>query len=324
MPKGATVLDFAFDIHSEVGKKCVGAKVNQRNVPIKYVLRNGDQVEILTANHQEPKQDWLNIVATSRAKTKLKQSLKEIQYKQSEIGRELLIRRLKNWKYELNDTLLHQLVKGFGYKNVHDFLCDVGNEKIGSSQIKEYIASQSKKEQESVEQQRSSSAENFTASAPDKGYTGNDVLMIDKDLTNVEYRLAKCCNPIFGDPIFGFISVMGGIKIHRMQCPNAPDMQSKFGYRIVTAQWTGNTGGNYQATLRVIGADDIGIVTNISQIISKDTTVKMRSVTVNSKEGFFEGDVTVTVNNTDVLQSLMKKIKAIKGVHSVSRIDAVV
>ncbi len=324
LPKGATVLDFAFDIHSEVGKKCVGAKVNQRNVPIKYVLRNGDQVEILTANHQEPKQDWLNIVATSRAKTKLKQSLKEIQYKQSEIGRELLIRRLKNWKLELNDTLLHQLVKGFGYKNVHDFLCDVGNEKLSSSQIKEYILLQGKKDQEAIEQQRSSSAENFTTSAPEQGYSGNDVLMIDKDLTNVEYRLAKCCNPIFGDPIFGFISVMGGIKIHRMQCPNAPDMHSKFGYRIVKAQWTGNTGGNYQATLRVVGADDIGIVTNISQIIAKDTTVKMRSVTVNSKEGFFEGDVTVTVNNTDVLLSLMKKIKAIKGVHSVSRIDAVV
>lgn len=324
LPKGATVLDFAFDVHSEVGKKCVGAKVNQRNVPIKYVLRNGDQVEILTSNHQEPKQDWLNIVATSRAKTKLKQALKEIQYKQSEIGRELLVRRLKNWKYDLNDTLLHQLVKGFGYKNVHDFLCDVGNEKIAASQIKEYILLQAKKDQEALEQQRSSSAENFTTTAPEQGFSGSDVLMIDKDLTNVDYRLAKCCNPIFGDPIFGFVSVMGGIKIHRMQCPNAPEMHSKFGYRIVKAQWTGNTGGNYQATLRVVGADDIGIVTNISQILAKDTTVKMRSVTVNSKEGFFEGDVTVTVNNTDVLQSLMKKIKAIKGVHSVSRIDAVV
>ncbi len=324
LPKGATVLDFAFDVHSEVGKKCVGAKVNQRNVPIKYVLRNGDQVEIMTANHQEPKLDWLNIVATSKAKTKLKQALKEIQYRQSEIGRELLIRRLKNWKYELNDSLLHQLVKGFGYKNVHDFLCDVGNEKINASQIKDYIVLQTKKDQESLEQQRSSSAENFTTSTSEQSYTGNDVLMIDKDLTNVDYRLAKCCNPIFGDPIFGFISVMGGIKIHRMQCPNAPEMHSRFGYRIVKAQWTGNTGGSYQAVLRVIGADDIGIVTNISQIISKDTSVKMRSVTVNSKEGFFEGDVTVTVNNTDVLLSLMKKIKAIKGVHSVSRIDAIV
>ncbi len=319
--KGATVLDFAFDVHTEVGKKCIGAKVNQRNVPIKYVLRNGDQIEIQTANHQQPKQDWLNIVVTSKAKTKLKQALKEIQYKQSEIGRELLVRRLKNWKLELTDQLLHQLVKGFGYKNVHDFLCDVGNEKLGVSQVKDFIAMQSRKEQESLDQQRSSSAENFVTSTPDSTYTGNDVLMIDKDLTNVDYRLAKCCSPIFGDAIFGFISAAGGIKIHREQCPNAPEMHSRFGYRIVKAQWTGGTAGSYQATFRVIGEDDIGIVTNISQVISKETNVKMRSVTVNSKESFFEGDVSVTVNNVDVLSSLMKKIKAIKGVHSVSRID---
>lgn len=322
--KGATVLDFAFDVHSEVGKKCVGAIVNQRNVPIKYVLRNGDQIEILTANHQEPKQDWLNIVVTTKAKSKLKQALKEIQYKQSEFGKELLVRRLKNWKLELTDQLLHQLVKGFGYKNVHDFLGDVGNEKIQAVQVKEYLTIQARKEQEQLEQQRSSSAEKFVSSSSSESeYSGSDVLMIDKDLTNVDYKLAKCCNPIQGDPIFGFISATGGIKIHRQQCPNAPEMQGRFGYRIVKAQWTGNTGGVFQATLRVIGTDDIGIVTNISQIISKEPSVKMRSVTVNSTAGFFEGDVSVTVNNAEMLTSLMKKIKAIKGVKTVSRIDAV-
>jgi GTP pyrophosphokinase len=322
--KGATVLDFAFDVHSEVGKRCVGAKVNQRNVPIKYVLRNGDQIEILTANHQEPKQDWLNIVVTSKAKTKLKQALKEIQYKQSEIGKELLERRLKNWKLELTDQLLHQLAKGFGYKNMHDFLCDVGNEKLSSIQIKEFINIQAKREQELLEQQRSSSAENFVPTSENQEYGGTDVLMIDKDLTNVDYKLAKCCNPIFGDPIFGFVAAGGGIKIHRMQCPNAPEMHSRFGYRIVKAQWTGSTAGSYIATFRVVGEDDIGIVTNISQIIGKEPSVKMRSVTVNSKESFFEGDVSVTVNNVEMLSSLMKKIKAIKGVHTVSRIDGYV
>lgn len=324
LPKGSTILDFAFEVHSEVGKKCVGARVNQKNVPIKYVLRNGDQVEIMTSNHQEPKLDWLNIVATSRARTKLKQALKEIQYRQSEFGKELLIRRLKNWKHELTDALLHQLVKGFGYKNVHDFLCEVGNEKISATQIKDFIVAQSKKEQERevLEIQKNSSAENFVTHIDSVPSSGTDVLMIDKDLTNVEYRLAKCCNPIFGDQVFGFISATGGIKIHRMQCPNAFDMHTKFGYRIVKAQWTGNTGGNYPVTLRVTGNDDIGIVTNISQIISKENHIKMRSVNVHSNEGVFEGDVTVLVNSLDVLASLIKKIKAVKGVFQVSRIDA--
>lgn len=321
LPKGATVLDFAFDIHSNIGKKCVGAIVNQRNVPIKYELKNGDQIEILTSNHQEPKQDWLNIVVTSRAKTKLKQALKEQIFRQSEIGREMLSRRLKNWKYELTDTLLHQLMKGFGFKDIHDFLSDIGNEKISAAQVKDFILSLEKKEDEQTELSKSVSANNYVHQTDNELETASSsVLMIDKNLTDIDFKLAKCCNPIFGDPVFGFISATGGIKIHRIGCPNEPDMRSKFGYRIVRAQWNGTQGTACAATLRVTGNDDIGIVTNISQILSKEQDVKMRSITVNSSEGGFEGDVTVLVNSTDILTTLIKKIKSIKGVYTVTRI----
>lgn len=325
LPKGATVLDFAFDIHSEVGKKCVGARVNQKNVQIKHVLKNGDMVEITTASNQEPKQDWLNIVVTSRAKTKLKQALREIQYKESEFGRETLIRRLKNWKLELTDQLTGQLVKHFKYKSVHDFFRDIAIEKLDVVAIKEFIQQLNKKEQEKdlAEQQSIRSAENFVTTVDEEGVLGDDVLQIDRNLTNVDYTLAKCCNPIFGDEIFGFVSVSGGIRIHRVNCPNAEEMRTKYSYRIVKARWTGEAGGNYLTAIKVVGEDDIGIVSNISQIISKELHLKVRSISVDSKEGLFEGTVSVFVNNKQILNTLIKKVKGVKGVFSVSRIDSI-
>lgn len=325
LPKGATVLDFAFDIHSEVGKKCSGALVNQKHVQIKHVLRNGDQVEIITSSNQEPKQDWLNIVVTSRAKTKLKQALREIQYKESEIGRETLIRRLKNWKLELNDQITGLLVKHFKYKSVHDFFRDIAIEKLDVVAIKEYLIQLSRKDQEKdlAEQQSIRSAGNYVSSADEEDISGTDVLQIDRNLTNVDYSLAKCCNPIFGDEIFGFVSVSGGIRIHRENCPNAEEIRTKYSYRIVKARWTGEAGGNYLAAIKVIGEDDIGIVSNISQIISKELHLKVRSISVDSKEGLFEGTVTVFVNNKQILSTLIKKVKGVKGVLSVSRIDSI-
>lgn len=320
LAKGATVLDFAFDIHTNVGRKCVGAIVNERNVPIRYVLKNGDQVEILTNANQEPKRDWLNIVVTSKAKLKLRQALKEQEYKQSEVGRELLDRRLKNWKLELNDSLLSALVKRFKYKDIHDFLCDVGNDRISSSDIKDVVFEILKKEEEV--DKTVISAGNFQAITKEHRQTADkNVLLLDRDLTNVEYSLAKCCQPIFGDQVFAFVSATGGVKIHRCGCPNEADMRRKFGYRILEARWTGTEGNLMPVTLRVTGTDDIGIVTNISQIISKDNNVKMRSITVNSTEGGFEGDVTVLVVSADMLNAVVKKIKAIKGVYNAVRIN---
>ncbi|MBR8534533.1 bifunctional (p)ppGpp synthetase/guanosine-3',5'-bis(diphosphate) 3'-pyrophosphohydrolase [Carboxylicivirga sediminis] len=320
LKKGATVLDFAFEIHSEVGKKCIGGRVNNKNVPIKYQLQNGDHVDIQTANNQAPKKDWLNIVVTSKAKSKLKQALRDIEYKEAELGREMLIRRLKNWKYELNDQLLNLMVKGFGYKTVQDFMRSIAIDKIDFSRIKEFIINLEKKEEEGTESDKERSAENFVTGKED--LPDDDVLMIDKSLTNVDYKLAKCCNPIFGDDIFGFVASMGGIKIHRRTCPNALDMHTKFGYRIVKAQWTSGSDANYQATLKITGVDDIGIVTNISQVISKEMKIKIRSMAIDSHEGIFEGTLTVFVDNTNSLTTLIKKIKNIKGVYTVSRVGA--
>ena len=324
LPKGATVLDFAFNIHSEVGKKCVGAKINAKNVSIRHVLQNGDQVEVTTSSNQAPKIDWLKVVVTSTAKTKLKQALRETQYKESEIGRETLVRRLKNWKLDLNDQLLGHLVKHFKYKTPHDFFRDIALERLDVVSVKEIIQQQIKKEKELNEPLSSiRSAENFVTPPPvEEERYGSDVLLIDKNLSDVDYTLSKCCNPIFGDEVFGFVSVSGGIKIHRKNCPNAPEMRNKFGYRIVKAQWTGEAGGNYLAAIKVVGEDDIGIVTNISQIISNELQLKIRSINVNSKEGLFEGVISLFVKNNQVLNKLIKKTKGIKGVLSVDRIDA--
>ena len=319
LPKGATVLDFAFDIHSNIGRKCVGAIVNERNVPIKYVINNGDQVEILTNPHQEPKQDWLNVVVTAKAKNKLRQALKEQIFKQSEIGREMLSRRLKNWKSELTDTLLHQLMKEFGYKDIHDFFCDVGNEKITATQIKDYVDALNAKK-DVAENFKIVSAENFRHTDSETT-TSHSVLLLDKGLTDVDFSLAKCCNPIFGDRVFAFVSATGGVKIHRIGCPNEADMRRKYGYRIIEAKWNGTEGDLLPVTLRVTGNDDIGIVTNISQLFSKEPNVKLRSITVNSTEGGFEGDVTVLVGSIDMLTSLVKKVKAVRGVYSVLRLE---
>lgn len=323
--KGSTVLDFAFDIHTEVGKRCVGARVNQRNVPIKYVLQNGDHVEINTSKHQEPTQDWLNIVVTSRATTKLKQALRELKYKEADTGREILVRRLKNWKYELSDSLIHQFVKRYKSKTVHDFYLDVALEKIDMGDIKEFLVELERKEKEDdkPEEDAQRSAENFVQK-PDVIDSNDDVLVIDKNLSRVDFRLAKCCNPIIGDEIFGFVSAAGGIKIHRKNCPNALDMRTRFGYRIVSARWSGGADANFQATLKITGDDDIGIVTNISQVISKELEVKIRSISIDSNEGIFEGTVTVFVHNTRDLDMLIKKVREVKGVYNVSRIDLVV
>ncbi len=325
LPKGATVLDFAFDIHTEVGKKCVGAKVNGRNVPIKYELQNGDHIEINTSNHQKPAQDWLNIVVTSRAKSKLKQALRELHYKEADVGKEILIRRFKNWKYELTDQILNQLVKRYKAKTVHDLYLDVATGKIDMMDVKEFLVElekgEKKPDKSELEAQRS--AENFVQKQ-EPLEENEDILVIDQNLSQVEYKFAKCCNPILGDEIFGFVSATGGIKIHRKNCPNAADMRKKFGYRIVPARWSGGKEANFQATLKITGNDDIGIVTNISHVISKDLKVKMRSISINSNEGTFEGTVTVFVHNTGDLDMLIKKIKDVKGVFDVVRIDTVV
>jgi GTP pyrophosphokinase len=320
LPKGATALDFAFSIHSNLGTRCVGAKVNGKNVPIKYVLNNGDQVEVLTSSSQKPNQAWLKIATTSKAKGKIRQALKEVEYKDAEIGRETLLRRFKNWKIEVDDGRFSRLSKKQGFKTVSDFYQAIAQETIDIHGIRDaYLDMEARDNNTNIEIR---TAENYVKEiAPLPETTSKeDVLVIGENLKNIDFRLAKCCNPIYGDDVFGFVSVTGGIKIHRTDCPNAPQMISRFGYRIVKARWSGKSiGSQYPITLRVVGHDDIGIVTNITSIISKEKNVLLRSISIDSSAGLFQGNLTIMVDDTKELDAIIKKIKQVKGVKNVSR-----
>lgn len=316
LPKGATVLDFAFLIHSGLGCKCVGARVNGKNQTIRYQVKSGDTIEILTAPAQTPKRDWLNIVSTSKARVKIKQSLKELELKESEFGKELLQRRFKNRKIEVDEALLMRFIKKKGYKTVTDFYYALASEKLDvNDAIDQYVELGKKENSETVEQR---TAENFVVRSEEVS-DKEDVLVIDQNLKNVEYKLAKCCNPIYGDGIFGFVSTQGSIKIHRTDCPNAAQMRARFGYRVVKARWSGKQGSQYTAVLRVVGHDDIGIVTNITSIISKEKKVSLRTINIDSTDGLFQGHISVLVEDISALESLIRKIRTVKGVKSVER-----
>ena len=321
LPKGATVLDFAFAIHSNLGATCMSGRVNGKNVPIRYVLKSGDQVEINTSSHQAPKQDWLNFAVTSRARTKIRQLLKEESVKQVDIAKETLSRRMKNRKIEVDEAHLMQLIKKLRYKTVTDFYVDIAIEKLDVNWVIDRYLELENKEGESKDAYATMSAEQFTLKSPQQDFKSADELIIDQNLTGIDYKLAKCCNPIFGDEIFGFVSSQG-IKIHRVSCPNAHDLFSRFGYRVLKARWSGSTGSSsYTAVLRVIGNDQLNIVANLMSIISKEEGVQMRSISIDSNDGLFQGSISVMLANTSMLEQLMKKLKAVKGVKSVERLN---
>ena len=318
LPQNATVLDFAFAIHTKLGSKCISAKINGKNVTIKHRLHSGDQVDIQTSQNQTPKQDWLNFVVTSKARVKIKQSLKEQAAKQVEYAKELLYRRFKNRKIDEDEAKLMRLMKKKGYKTVTDFYADIATGKLDVNTVIDQYLELEKKEQEfadSVDR----SVENYHAQPAVEGNTNNeDVLVIDQNLTGIEYTLAKCCNPIYGDDIFGFVSSKG-IKIHRLNCPNASEMFNRYGYRIIQSRWAGKSGSNYPVTLKIIGNDDIGIVTNITSLISKENGMMLRSIHVNPSDGLFQGTLTVMLSDITAMNSLIKKIKLIKGIKQVNR-----
>ncbi len=321
LPKGATLLDFAFSIHTGLGSKCVGGKVNGKNVQIKYVLNNGDQVEVLTSPTQKPNASWLNIVSTSKAKNKIRQAIKEFEYKDAEIGREMMLRRFKNWKIELDDGRISRIAKKKGYKTVSDFYQEIASEKLDLHDLRDEYVEMMRRDI-SNDQVETRSAETFVGmpALDSENAAKEDVLVIGQDLKNVDFRLSKCCNPIYGDDVFGFVSVSGGIKIHRTDCPNAPQMISRFGYRIVKARWSGKSiGSQYPITLHIVGHDDIGIVTNITSLINKEKNVTLRSISIDTNAGLFKGNLTIMVNDTKELDGIIKKIKLVKGVKSISR-----
>jgi len=322
LPSGASVLDFAFSIHSRVGSTCVSGKINGRNVSIRHKLKNGDQIEIVTSPNQSPKRDWLNFVVTSKAKNKIRQSLKEEANKQVEIAKEMMKRRLKNRKMEVSDAIMMRLIKKLGFKTVTDFYIKIAEETLDINSVIEQYSELEKKETEPHEKYETVSAENFVPInlEAEKELSKGEELIIDQNLTGVDYKLAKCCNPIYGDEIFGFVSSQG-IKIHRKNCPNANDMISRFPYRILPARWTGKSGSQYTVTIRVIGNDDIGIINNLTSIIAKETGVSMRSISIDSNDGLFHGNISVILNNTDMLNGLIKKLRTVKGVKDVSRMS---
>ena len=322
LAKGATVLDFAFAIHTKLGCKCVSAKVNEKNVPIKYVLNNGDTVSVITSPTQSPKRDWLNFVVTSKARVKIKQALKEETVKAVEFAKEMLARRLKNRKIEFDEPNLMRYIKKKGFKTVTDFYIEIAEERLDPNQVIDEYVEFVRKETEGSERQEVRSAEEYVANNPaEEISTNKDVLVIDKNLTGIEYKLAKCCNPIYGDDVFGFVSTQG-IKIHRMDCPNAQEMFSRLGYRIIRAKWSGKGNSGYAVTLRVTGRDDIAIVTNITSVISKEQNVNLRSLNINSVDGIFQGDFTVMIRDTTALNVLTKKIKGVSGVKAVERLNS--
>ena len=321
MPKGATVLDFAFAIHSKLGSKCIGAKVNGKNAQLKQTLNSGDQVEVMTSNTQTPKRDWLNIVTTSKARTKIRQAIKEIEARQTEFAKETIERKFKNRKLEYDEAVMMRLIKKLGYKTVTEFYQDIANETRDANDIIEKYLELKKKETENREDIVYRSAENFSMqTAQDDKTFKEDVLVIDQNLKGLDFKLAKCCNPIYGDDVFGFVTISGGIKIHRTDCPNARELQSRFAYRIVKARWAGKSHGKQNPiTLRIVGHDDIGIVTNITSIINKENDILLRSISIDSHDGLFSGMMTVMVDDTSKLESLVKKIKTVKGVKQVNR-----
>ena len=322
LAKGATVLDFAFAIHSKLGCKCVSAKVNEKNVPIKYVLNNGDTVSVITSPAQTPKRDWLNIVITSKARVKIKQALREETAKAVDFAKEMLQRRFKNRKIELEEPHLMRYIKKKGFKTVTDFYIEIAEERLDPNNVIDEYQEFVRKETETNDRSETRSAgEYITTTEVEEISTNKDVLVIDKNLTGIEYKLAKCCNPIYGDEVFGFVSTQG-IKIHRMDCPNAQEMFSRFGYRIIRAKWSGKGDNGYVVTLRVVGRDDIAIVTNITSVIGKENGVTLRSLNIDSVDGIFQGNFAVLVRDTNSLNMLVKKIKSVKGVKTVDRLNS--
>ena len=322
-PKGATVLDMAYHIHSKVGSACTGARINNKVVTFRQELHSGDQVEIQTSSTQFPKQEWISIVKTARAKAKIRLALKETQQKEALMVKEMLERKFKNRKIEQDESLMMRTMKKLGYKEASDFYRDIAHETLDVQTVFDKYLEVQQGEKTVIGDNLARSAEEFVLE-DFKGQKvlqqNDDVLVIGQDLKGVDYQLAKCCNPIYGDQVFGFVTINGGIKIHRCDCPNAPEMRRRFGYRIVRAMWSGKGSSQYAITLRIIGNDDLGIVNNLTSIISKDEKLVLRNINIDSNDGIFRGTLTIMINDNTRLEALIKKLRTVKGVKQVERL----
>lgn len=321
LPLGATILDFAFAIHSKIGCTCIGGKVNGKTHKINYELKNGDTVEVLTSSTQQPKQQWLSIVTTSKAKNKIRQSLNEISNRSAEFAKELLQRRFKNRKIEIEEAILTKVIKRLGYKTATDFYNEISSEKLDIGQIVDSYVALKEKEDETQQIASSRSAQEFVMQPSALSSSeSSDVVIIGEGIKGINFKLSKCCMPIQGDDIMGFIASDGAIKIHKRGCPNARHLMNRYPYRTIKAAWSEIVGGNqFAVPLSIIGNDDIGIVNNITSLITKEKSVSLRSIAIDSNDGLFQGRLVVGVNDTVSLNNLIKKITAIKGVKDVRR-----
>ena len=319
LPKGATVLDFAFSIHSRIGLTCVGARVGGRNVRISHKLQSGDTVEVLTSATQVPKQDWLNIAVTSRARMRIRQGINEIRNREAQAGRELLQRRFKNRKIDIDESDMSRLIVRMGYKGQTPFFHALMEEEITVDDVLKVYEEMHAQTEAEVHSAQDFDIEKTFADTERKNAQDNDVLVIDDGLTGLDFKMAGCCHPIYGDDVTGFVSINGGIRIHRSSCPNIIRMKERYPYRIVRARWSGKSGSQYSITLNVVGQDDIGIISNISSIINKEPDTLLRSINIDSNGGLFQGRLTVLVSDLSSLDRLVKKLKQIKGVREVER-----
>jgi GTP pyrophosphokinase len=324
-PVGATVLDFAYHIHSKIGNQCTGGRINGKAVSFRQVLKSGDQVEVLTSANQKPRQEWLSIVKTSRAKSKIRLALKETQVKDGLFAKEMLERKFKNRKIEQDEATMFHVIRKMGFKEVSDFYKQIADGVLDvNSVIEKYIEIKEGEKTVIGDNQARSASEfelNESKFSPENvNPLSDDTLVIDRNLKGLDYQLARCCHPIYGDPIFGFVTINGGIKIHRIDCPNAPELRRRYGYRVVKARWSGKGSSQYSITLHVVGNDDIGIVNNLTSIISKDERLVLRSISIDSHDGLFSGNLTVMLEDTSRLEQLMKKLRTVKGVKQVERI----
>jgi len=318
LPIGSTVLDFAYEVHTRVGETCNGARVNGRMVPIRHELTNGDKVEIFTSKKQSPRADWLNVVVTEKAKNKIRRYLKEEELKESEMGKGLLHRRLKNWKLPDNEMVIDMLVKEFKLENSLQLYHQISTGKIDLAAVKHFLNSKFGEAAEKVER----SVPELIGSGKKDSSEPEECLSIGEDIDNVTYKLAKCCNPIPGDRVFGFVTSDGTISIHRVNCPNANSLQQRYGYRIINVKWCGMESEGSQATISLNGRDVLGLMGKITKVISEDLQVNMKNIVFNTdKDGFFQGRIVLQIASVDALNLLMEKIKAIDGIIDVIRID---
>jgi GTP pyrophosphokinase len=320
LPNGGTALDFAFEIHTDVGAKCIGAKVNQKLVPINQVLKNGDQIEILTSAKQKPNEDWLRFVVSSKAKSKIKEALKEDKKVVAEEGKEILLRKLKQIKIDPNNQAFERMRAYFQVNSQFDLHFKIGKGLITVNDLKrfkEFKPSSPVKSKPLINDAKGIEQELSKA----KGRY-DDILLIGEDMDVVEYKLSKCCTPIPGDEVFGFVTVNEGIKIHRANCPNATELLANHGNRVIKAKWTSQHEVAFLTGLKIIGTDRVGLINDVSKIISEELKVNMSSISFRTDNGIFTGEIMLYVNDTRHLDFLIKKLEKVEGVVTANRFDS--